>query len=238
MSIETEALERIKKHYSTSNAPLMLSTLGKELRVDGKWPVLGDQRSMRQVVEALRPKADVIADPTSPSFLIAVDKEHEEIGHAIIAVRKEVRFLQNLPRTIAIAFVTGTANDKVYLQKQWPFKYSVNDDLGGDFVQIDADLRLPGPFFESVRELPPETIKALAQSVRSWIERNGISLEGLVSSRLSQDASNTITTAPEAGRAHAQTRNALDRLIAAQSVDVAKVINIPLDIAQILSRLP
>lgn len=236
--IAEELKSRVTKHYAESTAPLMLSRFGQALRVEKLWPIEGESRSLREVLESQRPDIDVRRDPTAMAFAVVVAKGFEHIADEAIKARQESNFLENLPRSVLLAFVAKTTdNEPVHLQINSPFRYEIGPSAAReDYLLIPESYRLEGEYLEKVRDLEPEKRDLLAKNIRRWVADQSLTLDVFYTKHRETPQPRVRNEAP--GVAENRSSSALERLHAAQPSGVSGRMVIPLDIALALSRLP
>jgi len=239
----TEIKERIIAHYKESNEPLLLSKFGKALRVEGVWPRENETRSLRAVIESMRPEVDVIRDETALAYAIVVAKGYEHIAHNAISMRKNDSFLQNLPKSVLLAFLAKTTQaEDVYLQTKPPFKYDISDEFSDSgSALVDKSFRIEAEYIDTVYDLPVDKRELLANNIREWASKHNLSLDifyrrrGILASIIETTRRPTSINQPPPAP---EKKNALERLQAAQPPGIAERMVIPLDIALLLSRHP
>lgn len=216
---------RVAEHYSKVSVPLLLSTLGQELRKDGLWPENANL-NLRSVITSQPDSGLHIVRSALSSAKIAVtdDANKEKVEALIGGTRTEQAVsLGNLPRSLLLAFCTKIApGEPLYLHRSRPHRFqSVPPDPEQieQFWVIDPKSRLEIGEFSSVAELDMGAQLKLQTSIRDWLKEQGIT-EGILSAR------------PKATLAS----SALARLIDAQPEHVRRSLVIPADIALLLSR--
>lgn len=229
--------EHVLKHYAGSDVPLLLSDLGKELRQAGLWPIEGETRTLAELVEAPPVSLELVRDPSAAAHVIVVPPEKKALADAAIQHRRDVHFLKSLPRPVLLAFcVEGDEKGPVYVRPQPPFRYTFDSRAtDATWTPIEEKYRLPRLYLSEIRSLASADARKLANNVREWAERHNIPLERLAVLTQSQGASALATPTAEKS---AHSKNALERLYAAQPHGVAEKLTIPIDIALVLSRMP
>ena len=104
------------------------------------------------------------------------------------------------------------------------------------WIEVDADLRLPGVDAADIDGLDAATAGDLEARIRAWCDRHQIDAASLVRLRRRHGKPAEATTAAAPGRAGAS--SALERLYEAQEPHIAKRLTVPIDIALVLSRIP
>lgn len=231
LMIEKLIAEKVEAHYADDKAPLLLlSALGFRLKEDGIWPAAGESRPLRDIV-GTTPGLRIIPDPEARSFLAVVRQGDEQRARDEIERRHRLAFLKNLPRPVLLAFTLQLPeNEAVHLQLTPRASFVTgNNGAPEGFLPVDPELRMPGLNVDDLRELTQEQIEALGDTIRRWCERHGLDPAALSAHRDNPGMKSISTTKRDV--------SALDRLLAAQSPDVARRMTIPIDIAVALSRL-
>lgn len=237
--LDQKIQQLVKTHYESSSAPLLLSQLGKSLRVEGFWPSDNGSKTLREVIEGLSPDILVKRDPDALAFAVVVTKESEHIADTAIETRRTYRFLNDLPRSLTLAFVVEVPSDQqIFVQRKPPFRYQISDDAldTDEYALVNPDLRVEGVYVDRMRDIDPDKANELATNIRDWISKNGLSLEYLRQSERHPPPGQgeRLPTPQSSGRS----ASALERLLSAQPRDVARRMVIPADIALALSRIP
>ena len=114
------------------------------------------------------------------------------------------------------------------MRRSRPFRYEVGTppaESANEFILVDADYRRPGLRIDNPTRVAQTDKRDLENLIQKWAAVHGIQVEQFL--KLEQDEKEI----QDGGK------TALDRLLAAQSPDIAQRILIPADIAQILSRI-
>lgn len=237
LPLEKEILNYVLKHYENSSKPLLLSELGKELRTNGIWPTEGLESGFREAVEKLRPKLQIIQDPKAIAYLIVVPEEKKAIAEKAIESRHSRQQLKSLPTALLVAFCRSVVGDeKVFFHTKRPFRYQVENKLDDiDYVQIEHKYRMPGINVERIETLSDEDSIELNNKINLWADETKLSLAEF--SIFGHKTSKLSKSRVFASSLSDKKLNALERLQAAQPVDIADRVVVPLDIALTLSRL-
>jgi len=232
--IENHISELVEAHYHPENADvLLLSNLGERLIKDGMWPLeRGDKRTLYQVAEAA-PGVSIVTDSRLQAFIALVKEGDEQRARDEIEKRLKLFFLRGLPSALLHAFSADAAPGvDVWVSLVPKTHYRIATDAPDQgFYKIDDDLRIPGLDVTDIDALADPDRARLESNIREWAARYEIDLKIVGRrKRVVRDAS--------AKPAEGAVTTALDRLYGAQAPDVAKRINIPIDIAVTLSRLP
>jgi hypothetical protein len=230
--IEDQVAEFVKAHYAREGAEiLLLSKLGEQLIKDGAWPLdRSDKRTLFQVAEAT-PGISIVTDPSVKAFIALVEAGNEQHARDEIERRKKLFFLRGLPRAVLLAFTLEMApGSAMYLaltpRPEYRGGLPVDDP---NFQLVEEDLRLPGLDVTDLENMSEDNRGRLETNIREWANRHGVDWSTLKQRR---------TPTQQTVSAPTRALSALDRLLAAQAPDVAKRLNIPIDIAVALSRLP
>lgn len=238
MSVSTEEFkEKVKSivqdHYEKDRSPLLLARLGADIEQAGAWPVDRNGRSLKRLLEdLLSPELDLIWDKRSPAFIAVVTPEVRAEVEAQIQQRQgsgektSIR-LEDLAWPFLVAFCVHVPGENpVYVRRSRPFRYeSKPPDVGvaGEYLIVEPEYRRPGLRIDRLERLPSADRVDLSERIRKWAEAHGVPIEQFL--RSDDDRSEPTSSG----------QTALDRLVAAQSPDIARRILIPSDIAQILA---
>lgn len=227
-------LARVRTHYDANRSPLLLAHLGLEIEKNDEWPVDRDGRNLRKlIVDTCDPDLQIVRDPRSPAYIAVVtpavraDVEAQitkRPGHdAVVPVR-----LEDIAKPVLLAFCVSAPNQPVYVTRTKSFRYEVGNmppERVGDHILVDPEYRRPGLRIDHPHLLSQSDKKDLESRIQRWATVHGVQVEQF--SRLE----------PAEAEPTDGGKSALDRLLAAQSPDVAQRLMIPADIAQILSRI-
>jgi hypothetical protein len=224
----------VREHYAKTRAPLLLARLGKDIERADLWPSDRGQRSLKQLInDTCGPDLQIVWDKRSPAYIAVVTPEVRAEVEAQIAARLgeneqvPVR-VEDIAWPVLLAFCVDVHNEPVYIRRTRPFRYEVGSIPPGrtsEYILVEPEYRRPGLRIDRPHLLPQGDKRDLEALIQKWAVVHGIGIEQF--SRLEQEAKE----GPETGR------TALDRLLAAQSQDVAQRLLIPADIAQILARI-
>jgi hypothetical protein len=232
--IEVHISKLVEAHYHPENAEiLLLSNLGERLIKEGMWPLeRGDKRTLYQVAEAA-PGVSIVTDPRLQAFIALVKEGDEQRARDEIEKRCKLAFLRGLPSALLHAFTAEAAPGiDVWMSLVPKAHYRTATVAPGQgFYKIDDELRSPGLDVTDVDALAELERERLEFNIREWAARHQVDLKTL--GRRRRVARETLAKPVEEAAA-----TALDRLYAAQAMDVAKRMTIPIDIAVALSRLP
>jgi hypothetical protein len=234
-----EFQERIKtivrNHYAANRTPLLLAHLGVEIEREQAWPSDRGRRSLKQLInECASPDLQIVWDKRSPAYIAVVTPDvrgdvetqiAERLGNNRVA---SVR-LEDLARPVLLAFCVDVHNETVYIRRSRPFRYEIGTlsaDRASEYIIVEPEYRRAGLRIDHLQLLALSDRRDLEGRIQKWAAVHGLQVEQF--SRLNQDEKET----PEIGK------TALDRLLAAQPQDVAQRLLIPVDIAQILTRIP
>lgn len=226
--------DRVRAHYAANRTPLLLARLGAEIERNDEWPTDRGQRNLKQLItETCAPDLQIVRAHRSPAYIAVVTPDVRPDVEAQIADRfsdKEgipVR-LEEIVKPVLLAFCVNVQNQPVYIKRTKPFRYEVGSippDRATDYILVEPEFRRPGLRIDNPHLLSLNDRKDLESLIQKWAAVHAIQVEQF--SRIDQDEKES----SEAGR------TALDRLLGAQSPDVAQRMMIPADIAQILSRI-
>lgn len=225
--------DRVRAHYVANRTPLLLAHLGSEIEKNDEWPADRGQRNLKQLIDACAPDLQIVRDRRSPAYIAVVTPEVRADIEAQIEERLAdkdivpVR-LEEVVKPVLLAFCVNVKNQPVYIKRTRPFRYEVGSiplERTTDYILVEPEFRRPGLRIDNFQALPLSDRKDLESRIQNWAAVHGVQVEQF--SRIDQDEREP----SEAGR------TALDRLVAAQSPDVAGRMMIPVDIAQILSRI-
>jgi hypothetical protein len=233
-----EFKEKIKAmvmaHYAANRTPLLLAHLGAQIEKNQLWPTDRGQRSLKQLIkDCFGTDLQIVWDKRSPAFIAVVTPDVRNDVEAQIADRlsnkdlSPVR-LEEIARPVLLAFCINVQNDPVYVRRTKPFRYEIGNisaDRASEYVLVEPEYRRPGLRIEHPHLLPLSERRDLEGLIQKWLAVHNLQIEQF--SRQEQDESEI----PDAGK------TALDRLLAAQTPDVAQRLLIPADIAQILTRI-
>ena len=227
----------IADHYSLSDKPLLLSQLGQHLKNSDQWPIPGEERTLAQVLADLTPPLEIVKEGASGSYVVVVPPEYKHIAEAAIQNRSNVKYLRSVPRVVLIAFCVDEKQRDVYIRSVEPYDYVIESDYHDpNYILINIEYRCPGLYVGNVADMAPVGISDLARNIQQWCSENGIEFS---KPKIPKERPKVASTGGEGAtisKAHSGT--ALDRLYDAQRPEIAQGMNIPLDIAQLLSRLP
>lgn len=225
---------RVERHYASSDDVLLLSDLGEELRDAGLWPIEGEPRQLGEVVAALAPKVSLVRDPEAKAYVVVVPAGREDLAEKAIERRHKLLLIRKLPRSVLLAFCADVVdNAEVFLDTESPHKYVVGDrPEGQSFVLVEPEYRVPGLYVDDSRTLPIEEAERLTSGISAWAERHGLDVRKWIVSERAERPDR------EVSRRRPGTSSALERLLLAQSPEVAERLVVPVDIALALSRIP
>ncbi len=226
--------DRVRAHYAADRTPLLLAHLGLEIERNDEWPTDRGQRNLKQLItETCTPDLQIVRAPRSPAYIAVVTPEVRADVEAQIANRfaeenaGPVR-LEEIVKPVLLAFCVNVQNQPVYIKRTKPFRYEVGSippDRATDYILVEPEYRRPGLRIDNPHLLSLNDRKDLESLIQKWAAVHAIQVEQF--SRIDRDKKEPL----EGGR------TALDRLLGAQSPDVAQHMMIPADIAQILSRI-
>ena len=224
----------VQGHYAASRTPLLLAHLGTDLDKADAWPSDRGQRSLKQLIkDCASPDLDIVWDKRSPAYVAVVTREVRNDIEAQIAERlgnnkaPSVR-LEDIARPVLLAFCIEAHEQPVYVRRSRPFKYEIGNlstDRASEFIYVESEYRRAGLRVDRLQSLPLSDRRDLEGRIQKWASVHGLQIEQF--SRLDQDDKEAADTG----------KTALDRLLAAQPLDVAQRLMIPADIAQILARI-
>lgn len=225
--------EIVLAHYSGTRTPFLLSHLGALIEKEDAWPTDQGQRSLKQLIrDYFGTDLQIVWDKRSPAFVAVVTPDVRSDVEAQIAERlgsKEpthVR-LEDIARPVLLAFCVNVHNDPVYVRRVRPFRYEIGNipaDRASEYVVVEAEYRRPGLRVEHPHLLPLTERRDLEGLIQKWMAVHGLQIGQF--SKLDQAEED-----PDPGK------TALDRLLEAQTPEVAQRLLIPADIAQILTRI-
>lgn len=223
----------VDQHYTADpDRPLLLSQLGGWLDKQDIWPESRNNRSLKQLIEQLPELGlHILRDPKSPAFITVtptqlLPKVQEAIAKRSMNEKTQVR-LEEISWPVLLAFCIETQQGTpVYLSRTRPFRFlkAIPIDQPANWILVDEEYRRPGLRLDKLNTLRTDDRLALAASIQNWCVKHDLRVEQFFSQ--DQDGS------PEMAGP-----NALDRLLAAQTPDVARKLVIPADIAQALARM-
>jgi hypothetical protein len=211
----------------------MLAHLGLAIERDNAWPDDRNGRGLKRLLKDLLPtELEVVSDRRSPAYIAVVTPEvREEIEAQIEARRQDAERsvrLEDIARPILLAFCVRVPNDSlVYVRRARPYRYELKPpdrEVAGEYLIVEPKYRRPGLRVDRLDQIPRKDRMDLADRIKEWAESHGTSIEQFFRSEQDQVAPGSI----------AQT--ALDRLLAAQSPEIASRLILPGDIAQLLAR--
>jgi hypothetical protein len=217
----------VTEHYEKDASPLLLSDLGLILKQRNIWPVPGDDRKLRDVIETAHdPDLLIVRDRNSPAYIAVATGSTKEIVERFIERRAKttatIPNLEALPRPVLLAFCVRQESGKpVFIQKTPPFKYRMSapsDEEVDQFLLIDEKYRRPGLRIVELNSLSASDRLDLQSRIAAWSRDNDVRLEDFY--RIAE-------------KKHS---NALERFLAAQPHGLAERILIPGDIALILNK--
>jgi hypothetical protein len=225
---------RVRAHYAETRTPLLLAHLGSEIEKDDAWPTDRGQRNLKQLInETCAPDLQVVWDRRSPAYIAVVTPDIRADVEAQIAARLgdsdpvPVR-LEDIAKPVLLAFCINVQNQPVYIKRTRPFRYEVGgvpQDRATEYIIVELEYRRPGLRLDHPHLLPLSDRKDLETLIQKWAVVHGVQMEQFTKS--DQDEKELLDGA----------KTALDRLLAAQTPDIARSIMIPADIAQVLSRM-
>ena len=235
--IDTTIVERVRAHYEKSSQPLLLSNFGKALRVEGIWPIEGEDRNLSSVIESISPRVKIFRDPQASAYVVIVPDGKEDIAESAIRMRKDRFFLLGLPRSVVVAFLKKTiGKDKIFVRTKAPFRYVVAETVDDpEFVPVEEKYKIDDVYMESVGDLDELVLRRLAENIKAWADEKSVPLEAFYQRDRPPEGSSFEKEPATEPLPIGLT--ALERLQAAQSSDVAGKMVIPLDIALLLSRI-
>lgn len=230
-----DILDRIQKHYASSEDVLLLSDLGASLGLAGLWPIEGEDRPLSEVVQGLTPDVSLVRDPKSKAYVVIVPKGKEDLALRAIDRRHKIHFLRQLPRAVLLAFcVEAPAGSHVYLRLQPPYRYLIAaQPLGEGYMAVEDQFRTPGLFIDDPRSIAADDAERLSSKIQEWASTHSISFEEIKAI----DRAERHETSDERPKTPSGV-NALERLYSAQAAGVAEKMVVPADIAVTLSRMP
>lgn len=236
--IEEEIKRRIVAHYAASSHVLLLSDLGADLRDAQLWPSEGDTRTLADVVSGID-GVTTVRDENQKAFIIAITEEKKHLAENVLKHRASIRILRRLPKSVLVAFCVNLfPEERIALQAMPPFKYYNGKHNPPDgFVEVEEKYRRPGVYIDDLSSLSSEEANQLADNFLAWCDANGLQQAGFVKT----NSGSKVHDRPKPVASPSSKKpasNALERLLAAQSSDIASQIQIPADIALALSRLP
>lgn len=239
MPVEPEEFQRkvkeiVREHYAGKRTPLLLAHLGLEIEALQVWPSDRGQRNLKQLItETCGPDLQIVWDRKSPAYIAVVTPDVRADVEAQIAKRfgdkgsVQVR-LEDIAWPVLLAFCINVQNEAVYIRRTHPFRYEVGTvaaDRAADYILVEPEFRRPGLRIDHPHQLPLSERRNLEGLIQRWAAVHGVEIDQF--SKLRQEEKEE----SESGK------TALDRLLAAQPLDLAQRIMIPADIAQILSRI-
>lgn len=223
----------VQAHYAAHRTPLLLARLGTELDKADAWPANREQRNLKQLITDLAtPDIELVWDKRSPAYIAVVtpdvreaviDQIEERLGARTMSVR-----LEDIVRPVLLAFCIDAHGQPVYIRRSRPFRYEIGEvpaDQAADFVLVDAEFRRPGFRVDKLQALSATDKVDLTNRVQKWAVAHGLVVQQFYK------ADNESKESIDSGT------TALDRLLKAQTPDVAQRLMIPADIAQMLARL-
>ena len=226
--------ERVRRHYLATDAPLLLSELGVELRNAGIWPVDGDKRPLAQALAESTPDVTILTAPDAKAFVVVTMKGEEDKAHKAFAARRRERLLRRLPRPVILAFCAKLEDDRpVFLRKTPPYRYSPDPDSVEGWWPVEPEFRNPGLFVDANRSVGGNDADRIMQGIESWAAKHAVDLDALAATE-AKPASHA--TAPVAEAPVPAAANALERLCNAQPPELVRRLVVPMDIALLLSR--
>lgn len=233
---DEQLTELVQRHYAAEDAPLLLlSGLGQLVTKSGIQPEPGDRRTLREIIEGIAELA-LVRDPQANAFIAVVCRGDEARAEQVIVERHRCRFLKKVARPVILAFVAETGDQPVWVQLEPKPRYHAGRPEGGEWIEVDADLRLPGLLVHDIDRLGPNQTKDLEALIRAWCDRHGIDV-----ARLERPASRTpsaVVAQHDLASPGVKAATALERLLEAQDPTLAKRFIVPIDIALVLSRMP
>jgi len=225
---------RVREHYAANRTPLLLAHLGADIEKNDEWPTDRGQRNLKQLItETCAPDLQIARARRSPAYIAVVTPDVRADVEAQIAERfpdkdaGPVR-LEEIVKPVLLAFCVNVQNQPVYIKRTKPFRYEVGNippDRATDYILVEPEFRRPGLRIDNPHLLSLNDRKDLESLIQKWAAVHAIQMEQF--SRIEQDDKESLEPA----------RTALDRLLGAQSPDVAQRMVIPADIAQILARI-
>jgi hypothetical protein len=223
----------VQEHYAEHQTPLLLARLGTELDKANVWPADREQRTLKQLItDFVTPAVDLVWDKRSPAHIAVVTPDmreavirqiEERLGARSMSVR-----LEDIARPVLLAFCVDSHDQPVYVRRAHPFRYEIGQipvDQFADFVLVDAEYRRPGLRVDRPQAISATDKADLANRLQRWALAHDLAIEQFYKpDNESKGAIDMGTTA-------------LDRLLNAQTPDVAPRLMIPADIAQILAKL-
>jgi hypothetical protein len=226
-------ISMVRAHYAAHRTPLLLARLGTELDKADAWPVDREQRSLKQLITDLAsPDVDLVWDKRSPAYIAVatpdvreavIDQIQERLGARSVSIR-----LEDIARPVLLAFCIDAHGQPVYVRRTRPFRYEIGQvpaDQFADFVLVDAEYRRPGLRVDRPQALSATDKVDLANRLQKWALAHDL----VVQQFYRPDNESKEVSDPQ--------MTALDRLLNAQTPDVAQRLMIPADIAQVLARL-
>ena len=237
---ESDLTTLVKSHYGEENSQLLLlSDLGILLTEKGIQQEPGDRRSLRETVEQIT-ELNLVRDPEASAFIAVVLQGDEKRAEDVIVERRRRHFLRILPRPILLAFTLDIAEGHTMSVQLSPkVVYQGGPIVSEGWIVVDSDLRLPGVDAHDIDSLDAGISQELETRIRSWCDRHHIEPASLVRSRsrrVKADLADVTTDSTKSRQA--RRASALERLLEAQEPEVARRLNLPIDIALFLSRMP
>jgi len=203
-----------------------------ELRAAGEWPIQGDKRTLGQALTEIAPGLTILQDPGSRAFLVVTLKGEEERAQKAFAVRRRERLLRRLPRSVILSFCADLGDQRVYLRKTPPHRYSTDANPVEEWWPVDPEFRSPGLFVDFDRSIGDGNADEFMQRIEAWAKRHGVDLDALAAAEAKVPTRpRTTPDLPVLTGA-----NALERLCYAQSPELIGRLVVPMDIALLLSR--
>lgn len=227
--------EVVAEHYKTPGADvLLLSELGDRLIELGAWPAADEKRPLHDVVKASKGVV-MVRKENSPSFIPIVLEGDEARAMAAIADHEKRRLLSGLARPVLFAFTREIPlGDKMFLEFGTKTTFHVGEEPPPEAKVVDEEFRSPGLAVSDLGQVPVAELEKLELNIRAWCERHSVAFTDLMKPRRSPARAPLAAAVATAARPG----SALERLYAAQPVDIASRLSIPMDIALTLSRLP
>lgn len=208
-----EILRRIDAHYSSTEAPMYLAQLGKNLHHP-------DGRKLREFIERdLGDDLVIVTDPNVPQRITVARRGRD--AELLLKVTSTDAYRSRFPKALQIAFcLKAEEGSEVYYRVSKPMYRVATENPGAAFRAIPGALRLPG---KDLGALSAQERRHLDAKIEEWARTNGLQVGALVR-RDASDGTNRSDC------------ELVRRLLRAQSPDVLRQLMIPGDIAMMLAE--